>query len=474
MGGSITEIIEKHIRELNISPRSTKKILKEVVGAITNIEEIKASEGLCKRLGINYKNRIKEIEEEKGNKLIKKLDKGKTEFNKSFVKKLEQICRPDQIKTWFLYYISIKARQHNEKLVLSEDLMKVDYLNVFIKELSKTFKNLIKTYSAKGKKILESESKNYAKEYHKKNRIAKLEEELSSKYGITGKESIEAKGVSYLKIISEGKEKDEAGELVLKLLKCTGVMGQWQIRNAKQKRYDYFRKKSLEKTKEETASEETLDEKTNELQADDYDKNESLRDLIKTINDDKKEPHRDLIKTINYDKKEPYESLIEKIEGKVSTMPGKTKKQIEKIREFIVEKLARYWGEYNIKSPVDIINVKRPFADKYFGNFENFDNALNNKAEEILSKICNGTLIVKKSYEKYISFIDMEGYPEGRITSAISSGKNFIMKYVCQELQRWIRLENKNKKHYDKNSLENGLKIDEPIKLSSVTNLFDK
>lgn len=86
MGSSIIEIIEEDLKKLKINSYNRKNILKEIIEETRNIEEIKGSEGLCKLLGINYEGRIKKIEEEKDNKLIKKLDKEKLNLIKVLLK----------------------------------------------------------------------------------------------------------------------------------------------------------------------------------------------------------------------------------------------------------------------------------------------------------------------------------------------------------------------------------------------------
>ena len=432
MGSSIIEIIEEDLKKLKINSYNRKNILKEIIEETRNIEEIKGSEGLCKLLGINYEGRIKKIEEEKDNKLIKKLDKRKTKFNKSFVKKLEQICSPDQIKALFLYHISVKARQHNEKLVLSKDLMDVDYLNVFIKELNKTFKNLIKKSSIKGKKIFVSESKGYRKDYYKKNKIAKLEEELS-KHKFTDESAIKKMGFNYLERISKSIERDNIGEIALEWLKYKKIINQREITKARQKRYlpksNYKKESSEETLVEKTKIENTADRKNLEEKVSKKPKGANYYEKT-LVNDDKNESYKPLIDMIN--------ATVE------NEMQGCSK---QKIKEFVIGTLAKNWGEY-IKHSDDIINVKKRLKG-YFTDLENFDNALNNKAEEIFSEICNGTLIIKKSYKKYISFIEMHGYTDTRIKSAISSGKIPIMRNVCYRLQGWINSKTKNKKHYN-------------------------
>lgn len=219
------------------------------------------------------------------------------------------------------------------------------------------------------KGIIVLSSKKYGREYYKKNRIAEVEKELSE-YGINGEERIKGIALDCLRGISKIEGGDEVEELCLTWCKYKGIINQNQIIGQ----------------------------------------------------DDKKEPPKDLIEKVNDDKNESYESLIEMIKVEVDKMPEKTEKEKEERKNFIVEELAINLGEHNIKSYRDIVNIKEYFVE-YFGKSVNFGGILSKKAEIIHREICSGTLIPEKAYEKYIPFIELEGYDA---ESAISSGKRLI------------------------------------------------
>lgn len=256
-------------------------------------------------------------------------------------------------------------------------------------------------------------NKNYFKQYQIENKehlkqqgiekkISELEKILNN-YGFTDEESIKAKGFEYLERISKGIEKEYIGELTLEWMKRKEIIDQKQITEERKKGWYYNRYKK-------GSSEETLEEKTNESLADDYDKNESYGDLIKTINDD--------------DKKKPYESLIELIDVGVKSKRGKKAK-----KEFIIETLVAKWYEC-IKSDKDVLTkvkgaLMNHFTTSITGPADPLGDALSEKARGIYAKICHGDLIFKYINKRVISFLKAH-YNREQIKGAIKSGKILI------------------------------------------------